>query len=221
MNKRRSIIGSAFSTAFASSLILLTAVGLLADGDDALAIIVDGLLQLVIVTAAFAVLIGIVNLLIFVHLRLLLEGRGTGLNSFALIVSAITVIAIYIADRSELWSGDLEGEQISPYIFEVTQITLESALAGLILFALVYGAYRMLSRHLNWSYLLFIAALILALVGWLPLDGFEAIADARNWLVEVPVTAGTRGLLIGVALATVTVGVRILLGQERFYERRQ
>jgi hypothetical protein len=182
---------------------------------------VDGLLQLVIVTSAFAVLIGVINLLVFVHLRRLLEGRGASLNSFALIISAITVIAVYTADRSDLWGGELEGEQLSPTLFHVTQVTLESALAGLVLFALVYGAYRMLHRRFNWSYVLFIIAMLLALVGWLPLEGFEAVADARTWLLDIPVTAGTRGLLIGTALAIVMIGMRLILGQERFYQRRQ
>lgn len=220
MNKRRSIIGSAFSTAFVSSLILLTIWGLLADPGDTIGILIDGLLQLVVVAAAFAVLLGVLNLLIFVHLRRLLEGQNA-LNSFALLISAIAVVGVYVADQSELWEGDLQGEQLSPYVFQVTQITLESSLAGLVLFALVYGAYRMLHRRFNWSYLLFIGAMLIALVGWLPLDGFDEVADVRDWLLEIPVTAGTRGLLIGIALGTVTIGIRLILGQERFYQRRQ
>jgi hypothetical protein len=55
------------------------------------------------------------------------------------------------------------------------------------------------------------------LLGWIPLDNTEAFADVRNWLVEVPVSAGTRGILIGVALGTVTVGVRVLVGQDRSF----
>jgi hypothetical protein len=220
MTQRRSIIGSALGTAFVSGLTLLTVFGLLAESDSVAGVLINGLLQTVIVASAFAVLVGVINLLIFVHLRRLLEGKNA-LNSFALLLSAIVVIAVYTADQSDFWGGELEGEQLSPYLFEVTQVTLESSLAGLVLFALVYGAYRLLHRRFNWGYLLFIAAMLIALVGWLPLDGFEALADVRDWLLETPVTAGTRGLLIGIALGTVTIGIRLILGQERFYQRRQ
>jgi len=61
----------------------------------------------------------------------------------------------------------------------------------------------------------FTGALLLALVGWIPLDGAEVLADAREWLIRVPVSAGARGILIGVGLGTVAAGVRALTGQDR------
>ena len=58
-------------------------------------------------------------------------------------------------------------------------------------------------------------AVLVALVGWIPLEETEALADARDWLVRVPVSAGARGILIGVGLGTVAAGVRVLTGQDR------
>lgn len=220
MNRRRSIIGSALAAALVSGMAFITMIGLLTDDDSPAAIITDGLLQLVAVVTAFAVLIGVLNLLIFVHLRRLLEGNRGALYSFALILSFTMVIVVYSADQAELWSGDLEGEQLSPRIYQLTLVTIESAIAGLVLFALVFGAFRLMNRRVRWDYLLFLAALLVALLGWLPIEGFGDLADVRDWLLRVPVTAGTRGLLIGIALGTVVVGIRLLLAQERFYQRR-
>jgi hypothetical protein len=35
--------------------------------------------------------------------------------------------------------------------------------------------------------------------------------------MAVPVSAGARGILLGIALATVVIGVRALIGQDRSY----
>ena len=35
--------------------------------------------------------------------------------------------------------------------------------------------------------------------------------------MTVPVSAGARGMLLGIALATVVTGLRVLLGQDRSY----
>ena len=135
--------------------------------------------------------------------------------SLLALLAAGGVIALRILDRAEVWSGDLEGEQMSARAFEAVQVSLESALAGLLVFFLVYAAYRLMRRQVTvWS-VLFTLAVLVALVGWIPLEETEALADARDWLVRVPVSAGARGILIGVGLGTVAAGVRVLTGQDR------
>jgi hypothetical protein len=58
---------------------------------------------------------------------------------------------------------------------------------------------------------------LVVLLGASQFEGLADLASFRDWLVEIPVAAGTRGLLIGIGLGTVTVGVRLLLAQDRFY----
>jgi hypothetical protein len=43
------------------------------------------------------------------------------------------------------------------------------------------------------------------------------LTQIRDWVLSVPVSAGTSGILIGVALGTVVVGLRLLLGQDRSF----
>lgn len=214
MQKRRAR-SSSIVAAFVSGLALITILGLLDQNEGVLAITADGLLQLVAVTAAFAILIGIFNLLASVHLRRLLRLRRGWVYSLFTLLAAVGVVVVYFLDENEFWSGDLEGETLSPRLFQVLQITLESALAGLILFFLVYAAYRLLRSRVTWSNLLFVITVLVILLGWLPSSN---AAGLRDWVLQVPATAGARGLLIGVGLGTVVVGIRILTAQDRIYK---
>ena len=90
------------------------------------------------------------------------------------------------------------------------------ALGGIV-FALVFGAYRMMRRRVTWSAVLFTLALLVILVGALPLAQVGWLTQFRSWLLAVPVSAGARGILLGIALATVVTAVRVLIGQDRSY----
>jgi hypothetical protein len=80
------------------------------------------------------------------------------------------------------------------------------------------AAARLLRNKPNrWS-LVFLGALLIALVGWLPIIGLEQVNSARDWFLSVPVSAGARGILLGVALGTVMVGLRVFVGIERPYK---
>jgi hypothetical protein len=39
----------------------------------------------------------------------------------------------------------------------------------------------------------------------------------RDWVVNVPVMAGSRGILLGIALGTIVSGLRLLVGVDRPY----
>lgn len=223
MEKKRFRLGAALSVSLVSGLALVTIFGLLASDDSGLAIISDFLLQFVAVIAAFAVLVGVLNLLVFVHLSRFFrreDGKSGLIYSFVTILSAIVVIIVYIMDRSNRWTGDLKDQEITPRLFNVVQITLESALAGLILFFLVYAAYRLMHKSYTWSNVVFIGAILIVLLGWLPVGGLSDLADVREWLLKVPVTSGARGLLIGIGLGTVVIGVRVLLAHDSIYRQK-
>lgn len=214
--RRRLKLGNAVNATLALALGFTTMVGLISPADSTVGVTADIFLQLAGVLAAVAVLVGVSNLL-FVHLGRLPRVRKGGFYSLVVILSAAAVTAVHVLDRTDAWGGDLEGEKVGPRLFGVIQVTLESALAGLVFFFLVYAAYRLMRHRVTWANLVFLAALLIVLVGWLPLKDWEGTGDVRDWLMEIPVTAGSRGLLIGIGLGTVTVGVRVLLGRERAY----
>jgi uncharacterized membrane protein YhaH (DUF805 family) len=209
---RRFRIINVFSAAIAASTAVLTIAGLYATSSlpESLAAI---LLQIIVVTAALAVLIGLLNLL-SVHLRRMQDRERGAVYSLFTIVSAIAVIVIHVLDVRTTDGGE---KSVSGVLFETIQVSLESALGGLLFFFLVYAVYRMMRDSVTWQGLIFTVAVLLILIGWLPLSGLTFFENLRDWLLEVPVTAGARGVLIGIALGTVVVGTRVLIGQERAY----
>lgn len=204
-------LGSALTSAVAIGFGLLTLLGLLAGGF--FGTIANLFIQITVITAAAAVLIGIVNLL-GVHFGRIRERRGGWGYSIILLLSAIGVLLLYILERANVLTGTPAPTTI---LLESVQVAIESALAGLVLFALVYGALRLLRRKVSASGLLFTLVLLVLLAGALPLANAAPLALIRDWLLAVPVSAGARGILLGIALATVVTGMRVLIGQDRSY----
>lgn len=213
---RRHRLVNFLATVTVISIGVVTLIGLLTERGSTPATVADFLIQLVTVTAAVAVLIGILNL-IGVHLGRISHTEHGWPYSLIVLLAAASVVVMRILDKAEIWSGDLEDEQISPRVFEAVQVSLESALAALLVFFLVFAAYRLLRRRVTVWNTLFSAAAVIVLVGWIPFENTEILGDIRDWVVEVPVSAGARGLLIGVGLGTLVAGVRVLIGQDRSY----
>jgi hypothetical protein len=86
------------------------------------------------------------------------------------------------------------------------------------MFFLVAASVRMLGQKRGpWS-VLFLAVVVITLVAWLPLRSLELANHFQSWLIQVPAAAGARGILLGVALGTVAIGLRVLTGMERPYK---
>lgn len=171
------------------------------------------LLQIVAIIAAVTVLIGILNL-IGVHAQRIRRRSGGWGYSIVLLLSTLVVIILTALERTNVLRGS---PAVTTILLEDVQVSVESALSGLLFFSLVYGAYRVLRRGVTFWGLLFVAALLVVLAGSLPLPGLTVLTNVRQWLLDLPVNAGARGILLGIALATVVTGVRVLTGQDRSY----
>jgi hypothetical protein len=213
---RRFRLGNALIAALASGAGLLTLMSLASDKTSSFSQVGQLLLQVVAITLAMAVLIGIYNLFT-VHVGRLLHRRPGWLYSIFTILGGLAVFGVYLGDKLKLWTGELKDQELSPTVFNAVQVSIESALASLIAFFLVYALYRLFSKRFTWSSLLFAGAVAIALLGWLPLKETDTFVDARDWLMRVPVMAGARGLVIGIGLGTVIVGVRVLAGYDQAY----
>lgn len=200
------------TTSLVIGLGLLTLLGLLFPV-GVLGAISATLIQLVVVISAVAVLIGVVNLL-WVHLRRVVNGDLGWWNSLALFLAALAVIAATTLARLNVLPGDAD---LEGFLFNAVQVSVESALAGLMVFFLVYAAARMMRRRITWWALLFTVTLVLVLVGWLQIPELSAFNGVSQWIREVPASGGARGLLLGIALGVTTAGVRVLVGQDPSY----
>jgi hypothetical protein len=170
------------------------------------------LVRLAVVVGAVAVLVGLLNLL-WVHVHRVVDGEAGWVYSVALVLSALLVIVLTVLERT----GAVTGSSPSGFLFDAVQVSVESALAGLLVFFLVFAAGRLLRYRVSWSGVLFILTLLIVLVGWMQIPALNAFNGVSEWIRTVPASAGARGLLLGVALGVTTAGVRVLLGQDPSY----
>jgi hypothetical protein len=206
-------LGAVLVTALTIVIALVTLTGLVGRGDVGTVSVLAGrsgitsltelLLQTAGVVAATAVLVGVFNLLT-VHIRRV-RRRGQALYSALVVLSFVMVVGFSLLAFTDERRAALDG----------VQIALETAFSGLLLFSLVYGAVTVVNRRPSWSSVLFVLTVIVVLIGSLPLAQVEPLAPIVEWINAVPVDAGGRALLLGIALATVVAGVRVLIGQGR------
>jgi hypothetical protein len=164
-----------------------------------------------IILAAFALLLGIVNLAM-VHWKKIVNKGSNSIYSMVLLLSlAITIILVSISGPT----GSL-----ALWIFNSFQVPVEISLLALLAVVLVYAAVRLITRKPRWYTILFMVTVLVVLLGSAPLfliGEIVPLSTLRAWLAQVPAMAGARGLLLGVALGTVATGLRILIGMDRPY----
>ena len=174
----------------------------------------------VVILAGLALLLGVLHLMT-VHLNKLKTRTRGWPYSFLVILSAIGVLVVGLLEGQAGQETLFEPTSLTQIIFEGVLVATQASLAGLIVFFLIYAATRMLLNvRVEASSLLFLLALLVVLLGWIPIASIQSslLPGLRNWLLQVPITAGARGILLGVALGTVMVGLRVLTGTERPYK---
>jgi hypothetical protein len=181
----------------------------------------DGIIQVATVVGAVAVIIGVLNL-IMVHLGKLSKPRVSSIYSVITVLTFAAVLILHFLELRGIVQVTVPAQAnsgepvVTLTLMDVLQVVIESALSGLLFFFLVYAAYRMMRRRVTIWGALFVVTLVLVLIGYVMPPG-SILSSVREWILRVPVSAGTRGLLIGIAIGTITVGVRVLIGQDRFF----
>ena len=168
------------------------------------------ILQWAVILGAIALLVGVANLL-SVHFRKISGGHANSFYSLIMVLAFIaTLIVAGLMGPTSTWSL---------WIFNYIQIPVEGSLMGLLAIILVYAAIRMLVRRQDAFTIIFLLTLLIFLLGTVTVTFFQVpgVAEFRAWLERVPVTAGTRGILLGVALGTIATALRILMGTDRPY----
>lgn len=161
----------------------------------------DVLLRLVAIVIAVSILIGIANLL-FVHIGRLARGKF-----YSAVLLASFAFTIY-------WTVTNKGDTS---LLEAAQVPIESALAALLFVSLAHGGSRVMQKRADVWGLLFVAVVLIVLLGSIPLAELAPVKAWSDWLMAIPVSAGARAILLGIALGIVVAGVRALLGQDRAF----
>ena len=166
-----------------------------------------------VILASVALLVGVVHLF-SVHWRKLSQGESGSIYSLVLILAMIGTIGIvgYFGPTAP-WSM---------WVFDYLLVPVESSLMAIVAVVLIYALARLVRRKITVFNLVFLAVVILLLLGSAPLLGIEipglqGPAGIHDLIMRVPVTAGMRGILLGIALGIVATGLRVLLGADRPY----
>jgi hypothetical protein len=168
-------------------------------------------LQWAVILAAFALLIGVVNLL-SVHLKKMGKSKKGGVYSLILWVAFFITVGVVALDGPD-------GSK-SVFLFNNIQIPVEGSLLALLVVTLAVASIRLLRRKAGLFTYIFIGTALLVLLGTAPLYGIGEISflyQVRTWISGVLSVAGARGVLLGVALGTVATGIRVLMGVDRPY----
>ncbi|MCB0036573.1 MAG: hypothetical protein KDE51_21220 [Anaerolineales bacterium] len=161
--------------------------------------------------AAFALLMGIINLM-----RVHLNRASTERNLYSLVL-VLSMWAIFFLSLTD-WLG-LTNNTVAE-IFTYVQAPLEGAFASLIAVLLLVAGFNMLKHQRSVWTVLFLLAAVLVLLSTIALTAFGTLfLEIRYWLEAIVVTAGMRGILIGVALGSVMIAIRLLLGIDQPYNK--
>jgi hypothetical protein len=164
------------------------------------------------ILAGVAMLVGIVNLALVHWRKVRMAGKERDL------LSAVFLLAFLITLAAGFWftPADVRFQRAVLSI----QTPVEISLMALLVVTLAYASLRLLQRR---SGLMAASFVISALVFLLLMSGllglFQQVPLLRelvNLINRLPL-AGARGILLGIALGSLTAGLRILLGADRPY----
>jgi len=173
------------------------------------------ILNVAVILAGFAVLVGISNLLIVHTGKIRQKQKGAAYSSILIITMLVTFLLGFLAHFDIPIAKSLFNEA-----FLTIQLPIETSLMALLVDTLTYASIRLLRRRINPLSVIFLVTAFLILVGTAPwpfLGDVPLLSNLRAWIAQFPAAAGARGILLGVGLGTLTTGLRILFGSDRPY----
>ena len=193
--------------AIAAGLIMLMTYILPLDG---LRVII---LNMVMIGAAAALVIGVFNLMA-VHAKRVQED-GKALGSVVLIAALVITFVVTLLQDSTLYPDWLPG---ADWLLTYIQVPVESALMGVMAVTLIYAAARIVTQRPNIFSVIFVFTLLITLVASTQYGMDSSWGQSvQTFISHGLASGGARGILIGVSLGTIATGLRILMGFDRPY----
>jgi len=177
------------------------------------------LLRTGLVLAAVALLVGIINLLTVHFKKMGADNENSG-YSLILVISLLVTLIIGIIDMIQTYLVGQPNFQMTNWIFTYIQLPIEISLMAVTSISLTYAAASILRKRMDPFSITFFFVILLVLLGSfsIPPATLPLLHVIREWILRVPALGGARGLLLGIALGTITTGIRILMGTDRPYE---
>jgi hypothetical protein len=174
-----------------------------------LANIVNVLIAWGAIVAAFALLLGLANLVVF-HVQRIAKRDSQMPFSILILATALVVFLLVLPSGGT----DATAQWVLRYIYQ----PLEASFLALLVFFIDTAVYRAL-RVRTWEMALFAISALVVLIGSVPFTQLLSplLPEARDWVMNVPTVAGVRGILLGVGLGIIATGLRLLTGIDRPY----
>lgn len=190
--------------------ILVLAGYFLQDTFPALANVQTLLLNWAIILAGAATLVGIFNL-ISVHTDKIRRREKGSTYSALLVICLVATLLFGIILRPD--------HSAMKIVMGGIIIPAEASLMGILTISLVYAAIRLLRRRSDVMSFVFLITTVLIIFSsvTLPLGNIPGLNTFGRWVTQILALGGARGILIGVALGTLTTGLRVLFGADRPY----
>ncbi len=164
------------------------------------------LIDVALIVAAVALLMGFIHLLI-VHWQRFRQRKSLFYSPVLILVAIVTLIVLLV-DR-------VTKTGFTTVVFDGIIMPAQSALGALLAVFLVMAAFR-LARRRSWGAIWFLITAFVVLITQIPPTGTAGplLSKVRE-IFDAITTGGMRGLLLGVALGTLAVAVRVLLAIDR------
>lgn len=167
-----------------------------------------------VILIAVLFLVGAINLA-RTHWHKVTTSQPGGIYSLILLVTLLITILTLVIERLGLFGGFRWAEWLLKYV----TIPVESSLVAILAIVLIHASVRLFKRRLNLFSVIFIITALFIMVATASLPGVEipGLKATRDWVMQVPASAGARGILLGVSLGTIATGLRILIGADQPY----
>ncbi|MDP1547404.1 MAG: hypothetical protein Q8L87_15445 [Anaerolineales bacterium] len=169
------------------------------------------LLNWAFILAGVAALVGIFNL-IAVHTDKIRRAEKGSVYSALLLIGLVGTLLFGM-----LLSPQHPAMQV---LLDGVILPVEAALMALLAVSLLYAAVRLLRRRADVMGIVFLLTAVVLFLGsaTLPFGDVPLFSSLIHpWVTQIWALGGARGILIGVALGTLTTGLRVLFGVDRPY----
>jgi len=172
------------------------------------------------IIASFALILGVVSLTKSHITKVKQKRSGWG-------YSAVMVIAMVLTVLSAALGGGIESGKAFMWIFDNFYTPLSSTVFSLIAFYIASASFRAFRARTFEAGLMLIVAIIVML-GRIPFGEmfsakipqsfhFLRLDEITQWLFLSPVVGARRAITLGIALSSIAMSIRIILGIERTY----
>jgi NADH:ubiquinone oxidoreductase subunit 6 (subunit J) len=172
------------------------------------------IMSIAVLVAGVAVVIGVGNLF-SVHFEKIRQRKPGAVNSVVLLVAfMITFVVVLVSNSPSPLQNIVQG--IQTVLLNGIMVPTEISLMAILAVTLLYASVRMLRWRIDFRTILFLVTAQLVLAGIGPWPVIGQIPYLGSY-IQILAAGGARGILLGVALGTLTAGLRILFGADRPY----